>query len=138
MDCPHCHFDNPQTMKFCGRCGARLGTACPSCGAPAMPGFKFCGECGASLPGGDAAAPAPAAVTALPTHAASPAGYTPPHLRDQVLQTPTAVEGERKQVTVLFCDLVRSTAIADKLGPEVMHGLLSEFFELAVSEVPRY
>ncbi|HXO29130.1 MAG TPA: adenylate/guanylate cyclase domain-containing protein [Thermoanaerobaculia bacterium] len=141
MDCPHCHFDNPQAMKFCGQCGARLGTACPSCGAQARPGFKFCGECGATLPGSDAAAPPPppAAVTALPTHAAaSPAGYTPPHLRDQVLQTRTAVEGERKQVTVLFCDLVSSTAIADRLGPEVMHGLLSEFFELALSEVHRY
>lgn len=48
------------------------------------------------------------------------------------------LEGERKQVTVLFCDLVGSTALADRLGPEVMHLLLSRFFELALGEVHRY
>ena len=140
MDCPHCHFENPQGMKFCGQCGERLGTACPSCGAQAFPGFRFCGECGAAFSGGEPppAAPAPAAREAPPAPATGPVSYTPPHLREEVLQTRTAVEGERKQVTVLFCDLVSSTAIADRLGPEVMHGVLSEFFELTLSEVHRY
>ncbi len=150
MECPQCHFDNPPAMKFCGECGCRLGAACPSCGAPAVAGFKFCGECGAPF-----AAPAPhrlpaaehaAGAAALPAAEARPsepraapaAGYTPAHLREAALQTRTAIEGERKQVTVLFCDLVSSTALADRLGPEVMHDLLSRFFELALAEVHRY
>ncbi|HEY8019618.1 MAG TPA: adenylate/guanylate cyclase domain-containing protein, partial [Thermoanaerobaculia bacterium] len=141
MECPQCHFDNPPAMRFCGQCGARLGSGCPSCGAPVVGGFKFCGECGAPL-----AAPDPSTATDETSEAreprtaasAPPAGYTPPHLRDAVLQTRTAIEGERKQVTVLFCDLVSSTALADRLGPEVMHDLLSRFFELALSEVHRY
>jgi len=139
MECPQCRFDNPPTMRFCGQCGAKLGSGCPSCGAPVVAGFKFCGECGAPLDSLAAAAPelreAPEPRMAT---SAVPAGYTPPHLRDAVFQTRTAIEGERKQVTVLFCDLVSSTALADRLGPEVMHDLLSRFFELALAEVHRY
>ncbi|MFY9822005.1 MAG: adenylate/guanylate cyclase domain-containing protein, partial [Thermoanaerobaculia bacterium] len=64
--------------------------------------------------------------------------YTPQHLAAQVLQSKAALEGERKQVTVLFCDLVGSTALADRIGPEAMHVLLNRFFELALGEVHRY
>jgi class 3 adenylate cyclase/tetratricopeptide (TPR) repeat protein len=62
--------------------------------------------------------------------------YTPPHLSS--LQTQAALEGERKQISVLFCDLVGSTALADRLGPEIMHLLLNRFFELALGEIHRY
>ncbi|HVT18278.1 MAG TPA: adenylate/guanylate cyclase domain-containing protein [Thermoanaerobaculia bacterium] len=79
----------------------------------------------------------PARATPLP-HVASLPGYTPSHLTSQVLQSKTALEGERKQVTVLFCDLVGSTALAERLGPETMHLLLNRFFELALGEVHRY
>jgi class 3 adenylate cyclase len=136
MECPQCRFDNPPAMKFCGQCGARMGVVCPSCGAPVASGFKFCGECGAALAAAEAPAPPPPAPN--PPLPPAAAGYTPPHLKEQVLQTKSAIEGERKQVTVLFCDLVSSTALADRLGPEVMHSLLSQFFELALSEVHRY
>jgi class 3 adenylate cyclase/tetratricopeptide (TPR) repeat protein len=64
--------------------------------------------------------------------------YTPSHLADQVLQSRLAMEGERKQVTVLFCDMVGSTSLAERLGPEVMHLLINRFFELALGEVHRY
>ncbi len=67
-----------------------------------------------------------------------PLSYTPPHLAEKILQSKSALEGERKQVTVLFCDLQNSTPIAEKLGPEAMHTLLNRFFELALSEVHRY
>jgi class 3 adenylate cyclase/tetratricopeptide (TPR) repeat protein len=126
-------------MKFCGQCGAKLGALCPQCGSESPPGFKFCGECGTSL----TAAPPPAPEPAPPAAPRSPAapvlhGYTPAHLADQVLQSRAALEGERKQVTVLFCDLVGSTALADRVGPEVMHLLLNRFFELALGEVHRF
>jgi class 3 adenylate cyclase/tetratricopeptide (TPR) repeat protein len=68
----------------------------------------------------------------------APLAYTPPHLAEKILTTRSALEGERKQVTVCFCDLVNSTALAARLGPEAMHTLLNQFFTLALDEVHRY
>jgi class 3 adenylate cyclase/tetratricopeptide (TPR) repeat protein len=67
-----------------------------------------------------------------------PYAYAPAHVADKTLTAKTALEGEHKHVTVLFCDLVDSTPLAERLGPEGMHGLLDEFFELALAEVQRY
>jgi class 3 adenylate cyclase/tetratricopeptide (TPR) repeat protein len=130
MQCLQCQFDNPPGMKFCGQCGAKLGSICPQCGAEVPSGFKFCGECGSSLGAAKPEPPSPPAPI--------PQSYTPPHLAAQILQSRSALEGERKQVTVLFCDLVGSTSLAERLGPETMHLLLNRFFELALSEVHRY
>ncbi|HVG09676.1 MAG TPA: adenylate/guanylate cyclase domain-containing protein [Thermoanaerobaculia bacterium] len=146
MKCQQCTFENPPGMKFCGQCGAKLAPLCPSCGTENPPGFKFCGECGKALltpevPSAALVAAAPLAVpapAAAPEQAAAPRSYTPAHLADEILQSRVALEGERKQVTVLFCDLVSSTALADRLGPETMHVLLNRFFELALAEIHRY
>src|SRR5499427_4154717 len=67
-----------------------------------------------------------------------PLAYTPRHLAEKILTSRTALIGERKQITVLFCDLANSTALAERLGPEAMHTLLQHFFELALREVHRY
>src|SRR5215471_17436 len=67
-----------------------------------------------------------------------PLSYTPKHLAEKILTSRSALEGERKQVTVLFCDLVNSTPIAERIGPEAMHTLLNRFFEVALHEVHRY
>jgi hypothetical protein len=90
-----------------------------------------------------ASAPPPVPATpepALPAteHAREPLSYTPKHLAEKILTSRSALEGERKQVTVLFCDLANSTPIAERLGPEAMHTLLNRFFELALNEVHRY
>jgi class 3 adenylate cyclase len=69
---------------------------------------------------------------------ASPGAYTPKHLAERILTSKSALQGERKQVTVLFCDIADSTATAERLGPEPMHRLLSRFFEVALAEVHRY
>jgi len=104
-------------MKFCGQCGAKLLALCPQCGTENLPAFKFCGECRSPLvapkPEAPASAPVPEAVRA----AAAAQSYTPPHLSAQILQSRFALEGESKQVTVLFCDLVGSTSLAERLGP---------------------
>src|SRR5215831_6996424 len=71
-------------------------------------------------------------------HERDPLSYTPKHLAEKILTSRSALEGERKQVTVLFCDLANSTPIAERLGPEHMHTLLNRFFELALNEVHRY
>jgi class 3 adenylate cyclase len=85
------------------------------------PGARFCPECGRAV----AAAPIPD-------------GYTPAHIREQILAVRSAVEGERKQVSVLFCDIVRSSALAAELGPEEFHLVIDRFFGVALAEVHRY
>jgi len=126
--CPECRQENPSGAKFCLECGQRLSAGCEACGKPVPPGAKFCMECGAP-------------VAAAPTRtepAAAPETYTPRHLAKKILASRTALEGERKAVTVLFCDVVRSTALAEQLGPEGMHTLLNQFFERALGEIHRY
>jgi class 3 adenylate cyclase len=72
------------------------------------------------------------------TQEREPLSYTPKYLAEKILTSRAALAGERKQVTVLFCDLANSTALAARLGPETMHSLLNQFFELALSEVHHY
>ena len=76
----------------------------------------------------------PSAVASTQT----PLSYTPPHLAKKILTSRSALEGERKQVTILFCDLQNSTPLAAQLGPEAMHGLLNRFFEIALTVVHTY
>ena len=129
MQCPNCQTENRAGRRFCAECGASLAIACASCGFANEPGEKFCGGCGTSL---TSAEPAPA------PHFASPAAYTPRHLAEKILTSRSALEGERKQVTVFFCDIANSTPLAERLRPERMHRLLNQFFELALDEVHRY
>ena len=133
MLCPRCQQENPPLAKFCVECGARLGPACAACGTELPAGAKFCPSCGRAIGGPGEAGARPQAPTAP-----SPGAYTPRHLAEKILTVRAAVEGERKPVTVLFCDLVNSTALAERLGPEGMHGLLTHFFEAALAEVHRY
>ena len=125
MKCPRCQHENLPSMKFCGECGARLAAVCSACGAPNAPTQKFCGECGASLTSGG------------PKFAA-PESYTPKHLAEKILTSKSALEGERKQVTVLFCDIVDSTRLAERLDPETMHELMDRILRLMAEAVHRY
>ena len=83
-------------------------------------------------------ATSPPAATPLMPHDRAPLSYTPPHLAEKILTSRSALEGERKQVTVLFCDITNSTPLAECLGPEAMHTLLNHFFELALAAIHRY
>src|SRR5437867_416989 len=74
----------------------------------------------------------------MPTPERAPLAYTPRRLADKILTSRAALAGERKQVTVLCCDLANSTALAERVGPETMHTLFNHFFELALNEVHRY
>ena len=82
--------------------------------------------------------PPPAASPAPAPWTLDPDTYTPPHLAEKILTSRAALQGERKQVTVLFCDLANSTGMAEQLGAEAMHGVLNRFFELALGAVHRY
>src|SRR5262250_3030146 len=127
MLCPQCRFENRARVSFCEECGARLDLACASCGATVPAGRKFCGSCGKPL----AAQPAAARF-------ASPEAYTPKHLAEKILTSKAALEGERKQVTVLFCDIVDSSQLAERLDPEAMHEIMDRALRLMAEAVHRY
>jgi len=107
---------------------------CTSCGHENPASQKFCGECGTRL----AAEPAGVTAQAPRVDPGAPHSYTPRHLAERILTARSALEGERKQVTVLFCDIANSTPLAERLGAERMHGVLNAFFEIAMEQVHRY
>jgi class 3 adenylate cyclase len=119
--CPGCERENPDEARFCLQCGAHLIISCPACGVALPLGARFCLECGR-------------AVTATRV----PASYTPRHVSEQILAVRGAIEGERKQVSVLFCDIVQSSALAAERGPEEFHRVIDRFFHAAAAEVHRY
>jgi class 3 adenylate cyclase len=142
MNCPSCDHENRDGRKFCVDCGAALALKCPACGAAHEAGEKFCGECGTGLVGSrqTAVGSAPAILTAnnLTTNNLSPLSYTPKHLADKILQSKFALEGERKQVTVLFADVKGSTELAEQLDPEEWHRILDKFFAILTDGVHRF
>src|SRR5690349_23450317 len=126
MQCPRCRHENPLGMKFCGECAAPLSATCPSCGAANPPEHKFCGQCAASL-----------RATSAPK-AAAPEAYTPKHLAEKILTSKAALEGERKQVTVLFADLKGSMELLADRDPEEARKLLDPVLEHMMEAVHRY
>ncbi len=127
MRCPSCGFKNPEGMKFCGQCASLLGRHCPQCGFDNPSGFAFCGQCATPLreqpPG-----PRPQA----------PLSYTPSHLAEKILTSKVALEGERKQVTVLFADLKGSMELLADRDPEEARALLDPVLERMMAAVHRY
>src|SRR5262245_22859203 len=111
MRCTRCQHDNPAGQKFCGECGGRLGVSCSACGASNPPGQKFCGECGGSL-------------AEVAVKFTAPEAYTPKHLAEKILTSKAALEGERKQVTVLFADLKGSMELLADRDPEEARKIL--------------
>src|SRR5215208_4275643 len=120
MQCPRCHFENRESVRFCEECGAKLEQVCPSCGAAVPPGRNFCGECGAKL----TAAPSGALTPQPVSRYTAPQTYTPQHLAERIISSRGALEGERKQVTVLFADLKGSMELLADRDPEEARRLL--------------
>jgi hypothetical protein len=101
MRCPRCQHDGPSSAKFCPECGASLAPVCAGCGTDLPADAKFCLECGQPAPG-------------TPPPPRNPGAYTPKHLADKILTSRSALEGERKQVTVLFADVKSSMELAEQ------------------------
>src|SRR5262245_25772740 len=111
MQCPSCRQDNPARARFCVACGVRLPAGCATCGAELPAGARFCPECGTAVaPAVAGPTTTGATVPATPVAGRAPDVYTPRHLAERILTSRAALQGERKPVTVLFCDLVGSTA----------------------------
>ncbi|MBI3329574.1 MAG: AAA family ATPase [Nitrospinae bacterium] len=131
MRCSACQHENSGTAKFCEECGQRLRLSCPSCGFEAAPSAKFCPECGQRL--GSSTAP-----TDIKAQFAFPQAYTPPYLAEKILTSRSALEGERKQVTVLFADMKGSMELLADRDPEEARKLLDPVLERMMAAVHRY
>jgi hypothetical protein len=118
MRCPDCHHDNRSDRRFCTQCGAKLVTGCPSCGAPIEVGERFCGGCGAALTIGG--------------------GTTTPLLAEKIRRAKATVEGERKQVTVLFADVKGSMELAEQLDAEAWSQIMQRFFGIFCDAIERF
>src|SRR5712691_3027403 len=121
MRCASCGFENPEGMSFCGKCGTALSPSCPQCGFVNPPGFAFCGKCAtplsAPMPNGlqGETKPQPAkrgSKRRKPRKAEAPASSAQQSPQTAGRAVP---EAERRQLTVMFCDLVGSTPLAEKL-----------------------
>src|SRR2546428_909029 len=128
MRCPQCRQDNPAGAKFCAGCGGRLEAVCPACGHPNLPSSRFCNECGNPV-----AAPSVAAAALV-----SPESYTPRYLAQKILTSRHALEGERKQVTVLFADMKGSMELLAARDPEEARKILDPVLERMMEAVHRY
>ena len=131
MGCPSCGAENLAVAKFCEACGSRLPHRCPSCGHEVGAAAKFCLECGKRL----AEAPSSTAATSA---SASPESYTPRHLAEKILAGRDALADERKQVTILFADVVGSTELIRDRDPEEAQRLLDGAVQVMMDAVHRY
>ena len=122
MPCPQCGHPNPPAAKFCSGCGAPLELRCPACGHANLLGSRFCNECGRAL-----TAPRDA-----------PRTYTPQHLASRILSSRAALDGERKQVTMLLADLKGSMELLADRDPEEARRLLDSVLERMMEAVSYY
>jgi class 3 adenylate cyclase len=113
-------------MLFCGACGKELERRCPKCSFDNPPAFKFCGQCGQKL---TVARAAPTADPALIDR------RLPAELRQRALAQRESLEGERRQVTVLFCDLAGYTPLVEKIGSEQAYVLMERLYEILIDKV---
>ncbi len=129
MRCSQCTTENPDGNRFCDSCGALLAKICAACHHPNRADAKFCGGCGKSL------ADAGSQASARPLSAAD---YTPQHLATRILESRLALEGERKQVTVLFADIRSSMELIQELDPEQALERLDPALKAMMEAVHRY
>ena len=129
MRCPRCRHENRETARFCGECGASLGRGipCPRCATFNPVSQRFCDSCGQQL-----------ASTGAVERAREPRAYAPRHLIEKILTTRRALEGERKQVTVLFADMVDSMRLAERVDAEEWHRVVDRFFQVLAEGIHRF
>ncbi|MDX1521957.1 MAG: adenylate/guanylate cyclase domain-containing protein, partial [Anaerolineae bacterium] len=117
VQCTACNFENPPRMTYCGQCGAALHLVCAACGFDNPANFSFCGQCGRPLAGHASSRP--------PAPAGGEAALKPP-------------EAERRQLTVMFCDLVGSTRLSQRLDPEDLHQVVGAYQAVCVAVINRF
>jgi class 3 adenylate cyclase/tetratricopeptide (TPR) repeat protein len=135
MKCLKCQHENPEDARFCNGCGNKLEPVCPECAKANPPGSKFCNGCGynITLP----SEPAPRELS-FDEKIDKIQRYLPKGLTEKILSQRDKIEGERKQVTVMFCDMEGFTALSERLGAEGAYGIMDQVYEILIHKVHDY
>ena len=137
MKCPKCQTENPEDSKFCRKCGSSTESdiSCPNCGSTHPPDSNFCNKCGHNLT--IASEPAPKDLS-FDEKIDKIQRYLPKGLTEKILSQRDRIEGERKQVTVMFCDMEGFTHLTERLGPEEAYGIMDQVYEILIHKVHDY
>ena len=135
MNCPECQFVNPEGIRFCGKCGSKLAIICQKCGFENPDGFRFCGRCGNGL----TPDPAIQATTeSFDSKFERIQDRFSKSIQEKILSQSRKIEGEYKQITILFCDLKNFTPLVEKLGPEDAYHIMDQVYEILIETVHYY
>ena len=135
MLCPKCQFDNADGMNFCGKCGTKLEIFCPQCNFGNPSEYEFCGKCGSKL---SLFPETPAKELSFDEKLTKIQKYLPEGITEKILSQRDRIEGERKQVTVMFCDMAGFTQLSEKLGPEAIYTIMDKVYEILIHKVHDY
>jgi class 3 adenylate cyclase/ribosomal protein L40E len=135
MECPKCQADNKEEAKFCRKCGAKFLLICTKCGAENLPGDSFCDQCGENL-----TSPTEPSLeeSSFDEKIAKIQKYLPKGLTEKILAQRDRIEGERKQVTVMFCDMEGFTNLSERLDPEEAYSIMDQVYEILIHKVHDY
>ncbi len=135
MKCPKCQIDNPEEADFCIECGNPIEFHCPKCGAKTPRKGKFCMKCGLNFT-------IPSEPTlkdlSLDEKLEKIQKYLPKGITEKILAQRDRIEGERKQVTVMFCDMEGFTQLSERLGPEDAYTIMDQVYEILIHKVHDY
>lgn len=126
MQCPKCRSNNSEAAKFCLECGSKLERICPQCSRPLPSSAKFCDQCGNKL------------VQSSEKTASTTTDRIPLHLAERILNSKSTLEGERKQVTVLFADMKGSMELLADRDPEEARTILDPVIKIMINMVHHY
>jgi class 3 adenylate cyclase/tetratricopeptide (TPR) repeat protein len=135
MICPKCGFQNKVGKKFCTECGEKLTLKCQNCRSEIEAGEKFCGECGFDLTKSSEAPPKDLTFDEKLTKIQK---YLPKGLTEKILSQRDRIEGERKQVTVMFCDMEGFTGLSENIDPEEVYSIMDQVYEILIHKVHDY
>jgi len=135
MKCPDCQFVNREGAKFCSECGHKFELSCPKCGNSIRASSKFCDGCGHHLTVPSESTPKD---LSFDEKIDKIQRYLPKGLTEKILSQRNKIEGERKQVTVMFCDMEGFTGLVEKLGPEEAYGIMDQVYEILIHKVHNY
>jgi len=135
MECPKCRFQNPDEMKFCGECGTKLEKSCPECGFENPDGFSFCGKCGNIIKANSEPQPI---IQSIGKKFEDIQNRITNKFQKNFLAQNKRIEGEYKQVTILFCDLKNFTPLVEELGSEDAYNIMNQVYEVLIHNVHYY